>query len=53
MANDEIPIPFSRFAPTLVDTHDEVFTHLLRLDHGTENHTPTEWRSILDQLKKT
>lgn len=44
------PIPFPVFAATLKSTSDEVFTHILRVRYGRENHLLTEWHEILVAL---
>lgn len=46
--NDEFPVPFARFASTLHHTSDEVWLTHLRINHGRENHKPSEWRDLLD-----
>ena len=44
----EFPVPFAKFAKTLVGTPDEVWTKLVKIRHGREKHTPTEWRKVLN-----
>ena len=46
--NQEFPVPLRAFAQTLVHTEDEVWIHHLRVQHGRENHTPTQWRALLE-----
>jgi hypothetical protein len=46
--NEEFPVPFAQFAQTLRRTPDEVWIHYMRIVHGRENHTLTEWRALHD-----
>ena len=48
---DEFPIPFQAFARTLVKTPEEVWTKLLKMRHGKEKHTPTEWRALINAAR--
>ena len=49
--NEEFPVPLSRFLPELLHSPDEVWSRWLQMQHGAENHTPTEWRAIIDQYR--
>lgn len=45
------PVPLGRFLASLHGTDDAVWGKLLQLDHGRENHTAQEWRSLLDSKR--
>ena len=47
----EFPIPLKRFLLTLRKTPNEVWSRLLMMDYGAENHTLTEWKGILAALR--
>lgn len=49
--NEEFPVPFERFATSLRFTPDEVYLSLMQVNHGRENHKPSEWRGILDSYR--
>lgn len=49
--NMEFPVSFSRFAPMLVGTPDEVWTTHLKRKHGRENHLVGEWRALIDKYR--
>lgn len=49
--NDEFPIPFERFAASLAGTSDEIWTGILRMNHGFENHKPSEWHAMIDNYR--
>ena len=46
--NREFPVPLSSFAATLKGLPDEIWLGVLKRFHGLENHTPTEWRALID-----
>jgi hypothetical protein len=48
----EFPIPLQRFVLSLRKTHEEVWSKLLKLDYAGQAHTPSEWRVILNAMKK-
>jgi hypothetical protein len=48
----EFPVPLQRFVKTLLKTHDEIWSQLLKLDYAGQAHTTREWRKILSALKK-
>jgi hypothetical protein len=50
--SDEFPIPFGQWSRALVHTADEVWIKHMQIEHGRENHTPTEWVSLLDSYRK-
>ncbi len=45
------PIPCAVFIQSLAGTADEVWSLLIKQLHGTENHTPAEWKALLDGLR--
>lgn len=47
----QFPVPFQAFKRTLKGGSDEIWTKLLQQRYGRENHTPKEWKSIIDQLR--
>lgn len=47
----ELPIPCRQFIASLKGTTDEVWSRLLKNDHGVKNLTPAAWRETLTQLK--
>ncbi|MDE3023130.1 MAG: hypothetical protein KGI54_14990 [Pseudomonadota bacterium] len=47
----ERPLTSAQFAKSLKGTHEEVWMRLISGSHGRENHTPTEWRSLLNNHK--
>lgn len=49
--NEEFPVPLHRFLPELAGTPDEIWTRWLQMQHGAENHTPTEWRGLIEQYR--
>lgn len=49
--NTEHPVPFPAFAKTLVGTPDQIWTKLLQMRYGRQNHTPTEWRGLIDAAR--
>lgn len=53
LGNEEFPIPCARFVATLRHTENEVWGHHLRIVHGRENHTPADWRALLEGHRNT
>ena len=49
--SEELPIPFARFAVSLIGTEEEVFIGLLKAVYGSRNFTSSEWRKRLDETK--
>ena len=47
----EFPVPFARFASTLRGTPEEVFTKLIKIQHGREKHTISEWHELIEALR--
>lgn len=41
-------IPLFRFSKELVGTPDEIWLGVLKVYHGTENHTKDEWKALID-----
>ena len=45
--NDVFPMSCKRFVATLRHSEHEVYTKLLLIEHGRENHTVGEWHAII------
>lgn len=45
--NAVFPMPCKRFIAKLVHTEHEVYSKMLTLLHGRENHTESEWWDII------
>lgn len=48
----EFPVPFSAFVRGLAGTPDAIYAKLLKIRHGRENHRPSEWRAILERVRR-
>jgi hypothetical protein len=51
LGNEEFPVPFARFARSLLMSPDEVYITHIRIRHGRENHKPSEWRAVLEKYR--
>lgn len=47
----EFPVPLTAFLATLKGSKDEIWSRLLKMDHGLESHTMTEWKATLNKLR--
>ncbi len=48
---DEFPIAFSAFAKKLRGTESEIYTKLINILHGTEKHSHSEWKALLETIR--
>lgn len=49
--NDDFPVAFSRFAPLLVGTPDEIWTKMVRQRHGEEKHSERQWYLLIERYR--
>lgn len=49
--NQDFPIAFSRWAPMLVGTPDEIWTVHMKKMHGRENHTVGDWHRLIENYR--
>lgn len=42
---------FGRAVQIAPGTADEVWLKFIKIQHGKERHTPTEWRALIDQYR--
>jgi len=47
----ETPVPFAAYAQALKGTPDEVYTKLLRIEHGGLPRPPSVWAQLLNALR--